>query len=110
MKEEQSNEPSGSKRSKKNGKGKTLCSYCGRGFHPDSSYMRRQIDEMTLLLKKHNITAPASARKDDHTEETEYYFEIAHALKASYSTTHTFLIDSGSSNHMVASQESFSCL
>ena len=30
---EQSKEPSSSKRSKKNGKGKVLCSYCGRGFH-----------------------------------------------------------------------------
>ena len=41
VEKEQSNEPSGSKRSKKNGKGKTLCSYCGRGFHPKSSCMKR---------------------------------------------------------------------
>ena len=71
VKKEQSNEPSGSKRSKKNGKGKVLYSYCGRGFHSESSCMRRQIDEMTLLLKKHNIAAPASARKDDSKEEDE---------------------------------------
>ena len=45
MEKEQSNEPSHSKRSKKNGKGKTLCSYCGRGFHPERSCMRRQLDE-----------------------------------------------------------------
>ena len=30
---EQSKEPSGLNRCKKNGKGKVLCSYCGRGFH-----------------------------------------------------------------------------
>ena len=71
MKKEQSKEPSGSKRSKKNGKGKTLCSYYGRGFHPKSSYMRRTIDEMAILLKKHNIIVPASARKADHREENE---------------------------------------
>ena len=71
MEKEQSNEPLGSKRSKKNGKGKTLFSYCGRGFHPESSCMRRTIDEMDILLKKHNITVPASARKADHREETE---------------------------------------
>ena len=58
---EQSDHPLGSQRSKKNGKGKTLCSYCGRGFHPESSCMRIKIDEMNLLLKKHNIVAPASA-------------------------------------------------
>ena len=71
MKKEQSKEPLGSKRSKKNGKGKTLCSYCGRGFHQERSYMRRKIDEMALLLKKHNIIVPASSRNNDHREETE---------------------------------------
>ena len=49
VEKEQSNEPSGSNMSKKNGKGKTLCSYCGRGFHPKISCMRRTIDEMALL-------------------------------------------------------------
>ena len=72
--------------------------------------MRRQIDEMTLLLKKHNIVAPASARKVNHREENEEYEETCHALKSSCSTTHAFLIDSGASNHMVASRESFSSL
>ena len=71
MEKEQSDEPSGSKRSKKNGKRKTLCSYFGRGFHPERSCMRRKIDEMSLLLKKHNIILLASARKADHREETE---------------------------------------
>ena len=113
MKKEQSNEPSSSKRSKKNGKGKTLCSYYGRGFHPKISCMRRQPDEMTLLLKKHNITAPTSTRKADHTkysEDTKDYFRKGHALKASFSTTHAFLIDYGASNNMVAFRESFSSL
>ena len=72
--------------------------------------MRRTIDEMALLLKKHNITVPANARKVDHREETEEHEETCHALKASCSTAHAFLIDSGASNHMVASRESFSSL
>ena len=55
VEKEQSNDPSGLKRRNKNGKGKTLCSYFGRGFHPESTCMRRTIDEMALLLKKHNI-------------------------------------------------------
>ena len=85
VKKEQSNEPSGSKRSNKNGKGKVLCSYCGRGFHLESSCMRRQLDEMALLLKKHNISTPASIRKDDYEEEDEEYQRKGHALKACYS-------------------------
>ena len=55
--------------------------------------MRRTIDEMALLLKKHNIIVPASTRKDDQKEETEEYEETCHALKASNSTAHAFLID-----------------
>ena len=110
MKKEQSNEPLGSKRSKKNGKGKTLGSYCGRGFHPYSSCMRRPIDETTLLLKKHNITVPTSTRKADHREETEEHEETFHAFKAIFSIAHAFLIDSGAYNHMVALRESFSSL
>ena len=41
VKKEQSNDPSSLKISNNNGKGKTLCSYYGRGFHPDSSSMKR---------------------------------------------------------------------
>ena len=63
VEKEQLNEPSVSKRSKKNDKGKTLWSYYGRGFHPESSCMRRTIDEMALLLKKYNITGCDSVRR-----------------------------------------------
>ena len=70
--------------------------------------MRRQLDEMALLLKKHNIYAHTSARKDDSKEEDEEYQRKGHAMKASCSSTHVFLIDSGASNHMDASKESFS--
>ena len=70
--------------------------------------MRRQLDEMALLLKKHNISTPTSARKDDSEEEDEEYQRKGHALKDSCSSVHLFLIDSGASNHMVASIESFS--
>ena len=67
--------------------------------------MRRTIDDMALLLKKHNI---ASARKDDSEEEDEEYQRKGHALKACCSSAHVFLIDSRASNHMDASRESFS--
>ena len=73
VEKEWSDQPSGSKRNKKKGKGKTLCSYCGRGFHPESSYMRRTIDQMDFLLEKNNIILLARARKVDHREEIEEY-------------------------------------
>ena len=70
--------------------------------------MRRQLDEMDLLLKKHNISAHDSARKDDSEESDEEYQRKGHALKACSTSSHVFLIDSGASNHMAASRESFS--
>ena len=66
--------------------------------------MRRIIDEMLLLLKKHNITIPTSAMKDGRREEIEEHEETFHALKASCSIAHAFLIDSRASNHIVASR------
>ena len=47
--------------------------------------MRRQLDEMALLLKKHNIYVPSRARKDEFEEEDEEYQRKGHALKACYS-------------------------
>ena len=71
--------------------------------------MRRQLDEMSLLLKRHNISVPASARKEDsEEEEEEEYPRKGHALKACSTSTPAFLIDYGASNHMAASIESFS--
>ena len=70
--------------------------------------MRRKLDEMALLLKKHNISAPASARKDESEEEDEEYQRKGHALKACCSLAHVFLIDSRASNHMATSRETFS--
>ena len=70
--------------------------------------MRRELDEMALLLKKHNIYVPASARKDDSEKEYEEYQRKGHALKASFSSAHVFVIDSGASDHKAASRDSFS--
>ena len=67
--------------------------------------MRRQLDEMALILKKNNISAATSARKDDYEEEEdEEYQRKGHALKACCTSAHVFLIDYGASNHMVASR------
>ena len=68
--------------------------------------MRRQLDEMALCLKKHNIYVPASTRKDDsEEEEDEEYQRKGYALKACCTSAHVFLIDSRASNHMAASRE-----
>ena len=67
--------------------------------------MKKMIDHMKKLLEKHNISLPKGARKDESRDKTEDHDERCHALKDVFSKSHSFLIDSGSSNHMVASIE-----
>ena len=72
--------------------------------------MNKTIDQMEKLLEQQNIALHEGARKPDSREMTEDNDERCHALKAICSKSHAFLIDSGASNHMVASRESFSSL
>ena len=72
--------------------------------------MKNTIDWMEKLLEQHNITFPKVARNNESGEKTEDHDESFHALKDIYSKLHAFLIDSRTSNHMVASRESFSSL
>ena len=65
---------------------------------------------MSKLLDQHIISLLEDARKDDYGDKTEDHDERFHALKASFSKSRAFLIDSRASNHMVASKESFSSL
>ena len=48
--------------------------------------------------------------KEESRDKTKDHDERCHALKAICSKLHAFLIDSGASNHIVASSESFSSL
>ena len=72
--------------------------------------MKKTIDQMTKILEQHNISLLEGARKIGYGYKTEDHDERFHALKAICSKSHSFLIDLGASNHMVASRESFSSL
>ena len=63
---------------------------------------------MSALLKHHNISPPKAKNPDEEapTEDAER----SHALKATLSPSSTYIINSGASNHMVSSKESFSTL
>ena len=64
---------------------------------------------MSRLLEQHNISLHEGTRKAEYGDKNEYQ-ERCHALKDGFSKSHSFLIDLGASNHMVASKESFSSL
>ena len=63
--------------------------------------MKRNIDQMALLLEKNNITLPKGARKKD-TRDRNNQPERGHALMVSVLNARALLIDFGDSNHMVA--------
>ena len=85
-----------------------LCLYCEKGYHIEEHCMRKQLDEMSALLKQHNIAPPRAKKPDEESSKEEV--ERCHALKSTLSPSLAFIIDSGASNDMVSSKESFSTL
>ena len=105
-----SDEASGSKKEKNQRFDKGKCSYYKKGNHTEKYCMKNTIYQVSKLLDQHNISLPGGIGKDDSRDTTKDHDERCHALKASCSKSHAFLIDSGASNHMVASRESLSLL
>ena len=102
-KHQQQDEPSCSRKNKhkgKEGKEKIKCSYYERGFDLEISCMKRQLDEMTLLLENNNINLPEGARKrENHDRNTQP--ERGHVLMENVSNPRAILVESGALNHMV---------
>ena len=51
--------------SKKNKFEKKLCLYCEKGYHLEENCMRKQLDEMSSLIKQHNISPPREKMPDE---------------------------------------------
>ena len=71
--------------------------------------MKKNLDEMTLLLKRNNINLLESVRKRDNQDRYTQQ-ERGRALMESTSKPKDMLIDYGASNHMMESRDSFSSL
>ena len=71
--------------------------------------MKKNIDEITLLLERNNINLSESVRKRDN-QDRDTQEERGHALMESTSMSNSLLIDSGASNHMMESRYSLSSL
>ena len=75
-------EPQGSNKNsqKKKNKGEmSECTYCSKGYHPKSSCMKKQIDMLTQLLEKNNISLPYFSKKREGRSNSEDG-ERVHAL------------------------------
>ena len=91
-------EPQGSKKNfqKKKNKGEiSKCAYCSKGNHPKIFVMKKQIDMLTQLLEKNNISLPDSSKKREGGSNSEDR-ERVHALVAGTSSSPSFIIDSWS--------------
>ena len=74
------------------------CAYYSKGYHPESSYMKKQIDILTQLLEKNGISLPDSPNKREGGSNSEDR-ERVHALVAGTSSSPSFIIDSGASRY-----------
>ena len=71
--------------------------------------MKNQIDMLTQLLEKNNISLPDCSNKREEGSNSEDK-ERLHALVACTSISPSFIINSGASRHMVSTKETFSSL
>ena len=47
------------------------CTYCHKGWHLESEFMKKTIDMMVQLLEKNNISLPYGAKKKDGSSNFE---------------------------------------
>ena len=71
--------------------------------------MKKQIDMLTQLLEKNNISLPDCSKEREGGSNSKDR-EKVHALVAGTSSSPSFIIDSGASRHMVLTKEIFSSL
>ena len=109
QKRDKNNSPEEPQGSKKNKGEMSKCSYCSKGYHPVSSCMKNQIDMLTKLLDKNNISLPDFSKKKEGGSNSKDR-ERVHALVVGTSISPCFIIDSRASRHMVSTRETFSSL
>ena len=57
---------------KKKKKGEmSKCTYCSKGYDPERSYMKKQIDMLTEILEKNNISLPDYSKKREGGSNSE---------------------------------------
>ena len=71
--------------------------------------MKKTIDRLTRILEHNNISLPQGVEMSEAGNPTNEH-ERLHPLKAGFTQSKAYLIDSGACNHMVSSKSSFTCL
>ena len=90
-----------------NSKEKKKCAYCKKSGHEEHECYLKKIDELTNIMKKHNVPLP-NAHKDKGSSLDSKGKE--QALMANSNSSKEWILDSGASYHMASSKEDFSSL
>ena len=88
------------------------CTYFHKGLHPESACMQKQIYLMNQILQKNNLGyhIPEGAKKKKPEDPNSKKGNSGNALIAINSSLDTWIIDSGASHHMAASEAVYSSL
>jgi hypothetical protein len=98
----------------KGGKGRKWekCTYCHKGFHPESACMQKQIDIITQILQQNNLgyRILEGAKKKKLGDQNPKKGNSRHALIAINSSLDAWIVDLGASHHMASRKEVYSSL
>jgi hypothetical protein len=98
----------------KGGKGRKgeKCTYCHKGFHPESACTQKQIDLMSQILQQNNLgdRIPEDAKKKKPEDRNPKKGNSSLALIAINSSRDAWIVNLGASHHMAASKEVYSSL
>ena len=104
---EQDKSSSNSNKKGDNNKEKKKCAYCKKSGHEEHECYLKKIDELTHIMKKHNVPLP-NAYKDKGLSSNSK--GKGRALMANSHSSKEWILDSGTSYHMGSSKEYFSSL
>jgi hypothetical protein len=88
------------------------CAYCHKGFHLESTCMKKQIDLMSQIIQQNNLgdRIPEGAKKKKPKDLNSKKGNSSHALIAINSSPDSWIVDSGESHHMDALKAVYSSL
>jgi hypothetical protein len=88
------------------------CTYCHKGFHLESAFMKKKIDLMSQILQQNNLgdCIPEGANKKIPEDLNSKKDNSSHALIAINSSLDAWIVDSGASHHMATSEAIYSSL
>jgi hypothetical protein len=88
------------------------CTYCHKGFHSESACMQKKIDLMSQILQQNNLgdRILEGAKKKNPEDPHSKKGNSSHTLIAIKSYPDAWIVDSGASHHMDASEAVYSSL